>query len=64
MVARRAAQQRFSGSLSHFPYRIGDLSGRVTFDSTLQKWTFNDLRGSHGPARLSGVGSFVKENPE
>jgi hypothetical protein len=54
-----------NGSLTYvnFPYRIGDLSGRVTFDSTLQKWTFSDLHGSHGPARLSGIGSFVKSAP-
>lgn len=47
-----------------FPYRIANLSGRFTFDSTQEKWTFGDLRGSHGPGRLSGDGTFVKTSRE
>ncbi|HUE17269.1 MAG TPA: hypothetical protein VMR25_24165 [Planctomycetaceae bacterium] len=54
------------GSLEfvYFPYRIADLSGRFTFDSTQERWTFEDLQGNHGPARLSGAGTFVKANPD
>jgi hypothetical protein len=54
--------QLTGGSLEYesFPYNIADLSGRVTFDSIKEKWTFEDLQGSHGPARLSGAGTFVK----
>ncbi len=55
-----------SGSLEYvsFPYRIADLSGRFTFDSTQEKWTFEDLQGNHGPARLSGAGTFIKAMPD
>jgi hypothetical protein len=54
------------GSLEYiwFPYRISGLCGRVTFDSTQEKWTFEDLKGNHGLARLSGVGTFVKAMPD
>jgi hypothetical protein len=51
-----------NGSLEFisFPYRIADLSGHFTFDSTEERWTFEDLQGTHGPGRLSGAGQFVK----
>ena len=39
-----------------FPYQIENLSGRIEFDG--RDWTFNDLRGTHGQARLSGGGAF------
>jgi hypothetical protein len=53
------------GSLEYnlFPYRIADLSGRFRFDSKKGVWNFDELRGRHGPAQLSGVGSFVKTSP-
>ncbi len=54
-----------SGSLEFisFPYRIADFSGHFTFDSTQEKWTFDDLRGTHGPGRLYGAGQFIKQAP-
>ncbi len=53
------------GSLEyqHFPWRIADFSGHFTFDSRLGTWTFDNLRGRHGPAQLQAVGSFVKNGP-
>lgn len=39
-----------------FPYQVENLSGRIDFDG--QDWTFNDLRGTHGNARLSALGAF------
>jgi hypothetical protein len=55
-----------SGSLEFvsFPYRIADFSGHFTFDSTQERWTFEDLHGVHGPGRLSGTGQFVKTAPQ
>ncbi len=54
-----------NGSLEFisFPYRIDDFSGHFTFDSTQELWTFEDLRGTHGPGRLFGAGQFVKPAP-
>ena len=55
-----------NGSLEFvsFPYRIADLSGHFTFDSMQEKWTFEDLQGTHGPGQLYGAGLFVKPAPE
>jgi hypothetical protein len=39
-----------------FPYQIENLSGRIDFDG--RDWTFSDLRGTHGKAQLSAVGSY------
>ena len=46
-----------------FPYRLSELCGRFTFDSTKGQWTFRDLTARHGPARLSGAGLFTKTDP-
>jgi hypothetical protein len=53
------------GSLEyeHFPYRIADLAGRLDFHSRTGEWRFQDLHGSHGAARLQGLGTFVKRSP-
>ena len=53
------------GSLEYdaFPYRIADFSGRFAFDSRNGVWSFDELRGRHGPAQLRGDGSFVKSAP-
>lgn len=55
----------YNGSLQFisFPYLISDLCGHFTFDSTQERWTFEDLQGTHGPGRLSGAGQFVKPAP-
>jgi hypothetical protein len=45
-----------SVTYENFPYQVENLSGRIDFDG--RDWTFNDLRGTHGQARLSAVGSF------
>jgi AsmA-like C-terminal region len=47
-----------------FPYLITDLSGHFAFDSLQEKWTFEDLQGTHGPGRLYGTGLFVKPAPQ
>jgi AsmA-like C-terminal region len=54
-----------NGSLEFisFPYRLADFSGHFTFDSTQEKWTFEDLQATHGPGRLIGSGQFVKPAP-
>jgi hypothetical protein len=61
-VQWQLAAQIVDGSLEYekFPYQISDLSGKVRFDSTKGEWTFKDLRGTHGPARIWGAGTFVK----
>ena len=41
-----------------FPYAIESLSGGVRFDSDEGVWRFENLRGAHGPARLTGEAAF------
>lgn len=41
-----------------FPWTIDDLTGRLEFDSREKRWTFQDLRGTHGSAELSAFGHF------
>lgn len=43
-----------------FPYRISDLSGRVFYSSKTGKTSFDELKGTHGSARLSGRGSYAR----
>ncbi|MBI1311852.1 hypothetical protein GC176_11215 [bacterium] len=45
-----------------FPYQIEQLSGRIDFDG--RDWTFNDLRGTHGSAKLEATGSFRRPGNE
>ncbi len=48
------------GSMNYtaFPYRVDDLSGKLGYDG--KTWTFTDLKGVHGGARLRGAGRFSK----
>ncbi|MCH9726142.1 MAG: hypothetical protein K0U86_14680 [Planctomycetes bacterium] len=43
-----------------FPYRISDLSGRVFYSSKTGKTSFDQLKGTHGNARLSASGSYAR----
>ena len=42
-----------------FPYQIGQLSGRVTFNSQTAQWEFSELHGHHGSTEIFGDGQFV-----
>jgi hypothetical protein len=44
-----------------FPYRVDDLSGRLSFDGL--DWRFTGLQGRHGAARLRAAGSFLRSAP-
>ncbi|MBL8816329.1 MAG: hypothetical protein JNL58_09880 [Planctomyces sp.] len=50
----RNASMRFS----KFPYDITSLTGRITFDSRENLWTFHELQGMHGEGRLFGKGTY------
>ncbi len=41
-----------------FPYRIDQLTGKIAYADRV--WTFSELRGQHGSARITGTGSFSK----
>jgi len=43
-----------------FPYRISDLSGRVFYSSKTGRTSFDQLKGTHGNARLSATGSYAR----
>lgn len=43
---------------SAFPYRVNELGGKLTFDG--KTWTFKDLNGMHGGARLKAFGKYSK----
>lgn len=45
-----------------FPYRLNRLSGRVTFDSSHDLWTFTNLTAYNGPAKFTGTARLTKEN--
>ena len=40
-----------------FPYRVDELSGGLVFDG--RDWTFSDLKGKHGDAKLTAEGTYV-----
>jgi hypothetical protein len=42
----------------HFPYRIENLSGELEFDGL--DWEFRNLKGTHGPAKLTAFGTYRK----
>ncbi len=44
---------------SRFPFRIEDISGRITFDSERAVWTFDDLAGRHGTASVQASGVYT-----
>jgi hypothetical protein len=48
------AKMRFSG----FPWDITDLSGALEYDSRTKDWSFENLTGRHGAARLTGSGMY------
>lgn len=41
-----------------FPWEIQQLTGDVQFDTRNRQWTFQNLRGRHGDAELSALGSY------
>lgn len=45
-----------------FPYRLSKLSGRVTFDSHSQVWTFSRLQAFNGAAKFTGTATLSKTN--
>jgi len=45
-------------AFQNFPYAVDQLSGRLGFDG--RDWVFTELRGTHGPATLTGEGSYTK----
>jgi|GEM_PF-1181680 len=50
------------GSLQYqdFPYRVSDLSGRVSYSSQTGMTRFEQLKGTHGNARLFADGSYAR----
>ncbi len=44
----------------HFPYQINELSGLVNFNSRNDLWQFQNLKGIHGSAEISGKGFYSK----
>ncbi len=43
-----------------FPYRISNLSGRVFYSSKTGRTSFDQVKGTHGNARLSATGSYAR----
>ncbi len=59
-------QPKITGFLHHasmsyqkFPYPVEQLSGRIDFDG--RDWTFTDLRGTHGTAKIAATGAFRRD---
>ncbi len=54
-----------TGSFVHFPYEVSNLSGRLIYDPfDRDAWFFENVKGRHGDAHLSGRGVYDLTQPK